>query len=345
MTALRFILTACALAVAAAAAPAIAAPPEALFASDEPIRITIQAPLKQLMSDRAFRGAVAGTLTDPAGAKLPAQFSLRGITRRTAEVCDFAPLRVDFAGPPPTGSVFSGQNKLKLVTHCKTSPGFQQKVLLEYAAYKMYNQLTERSMRARLATVDYIDGDGRPLLSRVGFFLEDVRDIARRNELAPMRAGVRIATNWLSPPDAARYALFQHLIANHDWSMRAGPVGDKCCHNAELIGSGAPGAVIPVPYDFDFSGLVDAPYATAPDDIGISNVRQRRYRGYCVISAPAVASAAEFTQRKPAMLRALAATPGLDPRTRDRAASYLDSAFAQMASGPGLAAILKTCVG
>ena len=45
-----------------------------------------------------------------------------------------------------------------------------------------------------------------------------------------------------SPADAARFALFQHMIANHDWSMRAGPEGDDCCHNAELIGPLAPGA-------------------------------------------------------------------------------------------------------
>ena len=50
--------------------------------------------------------------------------------------------------------------------------------------------------------------------------------------------GERWGRWWL---DAARYALFQHMIANHDWSMRAGPVGSFCCHNAELLGLAAPG--------------------------------------------------------------------------------------------------------
>ena len=67
----------------------------------------------------------------------------------------------------------------------------------------------------------------------------------------------------------ARYALFQHMIGNHDWSMRAGPVGKECCHNAELIGPPRPATLIPIPYDFDFSGLVDAPYATPPEGIPI----------------------------------------------------------------------------
>lgn len=341
MMSLRFALPALAL---AAGSPALAAAPGPLFASDQPVRITIQAPLKQLIGDRGFTGRVAGSVTDPSGAKHPATFALRGITRRTAEICDFPPLRIDFTSAPPPSSLFGGQNKLKLVTHCKSAPSFQQNVLLEYAAYRMYNQLTERSMRVRLANIDYLDADGRPLVSRIGFFLEGLRDVARRNDTAEVRAGPRIPLAWLSAPDAARYALFQQMIANHDWSMRAGPPGDKCCHNAELIGTGAPGGVIPIPYDFDFSGLVDASYATPPEQIGIDSVRKRKYRGYCAHSMQVTAAAAEFGRRRSAMLGALAATPGIEPRTSERAARYLDSFFAQIATPRGLAAMLKTCV-
>ena len=37
-----------------------------------------------------------------------------------------------------------------------------------------------------------------------------------------------------------------------------------------------------MPYDFDYSGLVDAPYAVPPDSIHLANVRVRRYRGFCL---------------------------------------------------------------
>jgi len=326
------------------AVPASAAPPLPLFASDQPIHLVIQAPLNTLMRNREFMGTVAGTVTDPSGMKLPATFALRGITRRSADTCEFAPIRVDFTGKPPAGSLFDGQNKLKLVTHCKNSAGFQQNVLLEYAAYRMYNLLTPLSMRVRLANIDYLDENGRPIISRIGFFLEDSGDIAKRNGMSEVRAGERIPIAWLNPREAARYALFQHMIANHDWSMRAGPQGDECCHNARLMGVAAPSQVIPVPYDFDFSGLVNAPYATAPDVLDIASVRQRLYRGYCIHSAQAMAAAAEMRAKKAEIIGVLSQIPGLDPRTRDSSANYLNGFFNLIATDESTAKAIRGCI-
>lgn len=328
----------------AIALPARAEPPKPLFAADEPITITIQAPIASLMRNRGFKGSVAGTVTDPSGLRIPASFALRGITRRTSETCDFAPVKVNFTGGPPATSVFAGQNKIKLVTHCRNAAGFQQNVLLEYAAYRMYNLLTPHSMRARLANIDYVDEAGRPIISRVGFFLEDSGDVARRNGMREVAAGERIPVAWLNPVDAGRYAVFQDLIANHDWSMRAGPPGDECCHNARLIGIGAPGQTIPVPYDFDFSGLVNAPYATAPDQLGLSNVRQRQYRGYCTHEAEAMSATREMRSKRAAMIATLGATPGMDERTVKTATGFLDSFFTGIASDYKAAATLKRCL-
>ena len=78
--------------------------------------------------------------------------------------------------------------------------------------------------------------------------------------------------------------------------MRAGPVGDECCHNARLIGPLAPGQTVPIPYDFDFSGLVSAPYAGPPPELDIADIRQRLYRGYCIHNADALAAARQFSR-------------------------------------------------
>ena len=37
----------------------------------------------------------------------------------------------------------------------------------------------------------------------------------------------------------------------------------------------------PVPYDFDYSGFVNATYAVPPEGLDIENVRERRFLGYC----------------------------------------------------------------
>ena len=328
------------------APPAAAQAPAPLFAASDPLRLTITAPLSQLMRSRSGSGAVAGTLVDSSGQSLPISLALRGITRRTSEICDFPPLRVDFTAPPPANSPFAGQRRLKLVTHCKSSAGFQQYVLLEYAAYRMLNVLSPRSFDVRLANIDYRDSSGRPVASRVGFFIEDLKDVARRNGLREAHAPDRIPATYLNAADSARYALFQHMIANHDWSMRAGPAGEDCCHNAKMIGATAPGAATPIPYDFDFSGLVGAPYATPPEGIGISNVRQRAYRGYCAHNGQAIAEARRMRAAQPQILGVLQQTPGLDERTQRRAAAFLQGFFADIATDADVSAkVLKRCVG
>ena len=100
----------------ALSAPASARQPKPLFAASDPIHIAIQAPLSGLIRSRSD-AVIQGTLTDPNGQSLPIALSVRGITRRSTDICDFPPLRVQFTSPPPATSMFAGQKKLKLLTH------------------------------------------------------------------------------------------------------------------------------------------------------------------------------------------------------------------------------------
>jgi hypothetical protein len=328
------------------AAPAMAKGNDPLFASNDAIQLTIKAPLNSLIRNRQSQTPVSGVLIDPSGQTLPINLALRGITRRTSETCDFPPLRVDFTTPPPGTSVFSGQKKLKLVTHCRNSASFQQYLLLEYAAYRLYNLLTPHSFRVRLANINYQSDDGRMIAQRAGFFIEELKDVAKRNGTTETHAPPRIGLAELNPTDAARYVLFQHMIANHDWSMLAGPAGDECCHNAKLIGPRGSGTVIVIPYDFDYSGFVDPPYAVPPEQLKIVDVKQRFYRGYCGQNSYALVAAQQFRAAQPQMLATLAQIPGLDPRTQQRAANYLGGFFADIATDASVGGkILNHCLG
>ncbi len=325
--------------------PARAAHEKPLFDGGEPIHIVIQASISPFIRDRSSPAIISGALIEDNGEKLPISLGLRGITRRSAETCDFPPLRVRFTSPPPPTSLFAGQKKLKLITHCRNSPSFQQYVLLEYSAYKMYNVLTPHSFRVRLANIDYRDGDGHPIISRIGYFLEDLGEVAKRNGLKQTHAPNAIPTTDLSAVDAGRFALFEDMISNHDWSMRAGPQGHSCCHNADLIGPLGSGTVIPIPYDFDFSGFVDPPYATPPDELHISSVRERVFRGYCTDNMNVLATARDMRNARSQMIAALASTPGLDQRTQQRAIGFLDGFFSDIASDDRVnSKLLKHCV-
>lgn len=319
--------------------------PDPLFAASTPIHLTIKGPFAPLAAGTATRKPFPGTVTVEGAAPetLAVTLSARGVTRRRKEVCPFPPVRIGFTDPPAT-SLFAGQGELKLVTHCRPIANFQRFMLLEYAAYRMYNLLTPASFNVRLAQIDYVDPTGRPIISRPGFLLEDISDLAHRNGLRENKIKARLAVTALDPHGAARDAVFEYMISNLDWAMTAGPAGKTCCHNTRLIAEkGKAGAVIPVPYDFDLSGLVDAPYAMPPAAIPVADVRVRHYRGYCPHNAEAVTEAAAFAAQQPALLAVLDQVPQLDATSQKKARTYLEGFFEQIATTAGVAAMLKTC--
>ena len=281
------------------------------------------------------------------GESLPIRLSPRGITRRRSETCSFPPLRVEFPQKPAATSLFVSQRRLKLVTHCRPAESFQQFLLLEYSAYRLFNLLSPVGFRVRLASIDYLDSNGRKPTHRLGFFIEDLDDIARRNGLADAKVGVKIPPTQLDPRYAARIALFEYMISNIDWSMHAGPVGDECCHNVRLL-TAVPGRppYIPLAYDFDYSGLVDAPYAVPPQGIRVANVRQRLYRGYCRNNGQMLIAAAEFRAKRPELEAVYSRIPEMSARTRSKALAYLSGFFNDIATDDMIRAkLFKTCIG
>ena len=325
-----------------------AAPPKPLFASSEPVHLTIAASIGSLTgANPEKKPIIDGTLTVVGSAPetLAVKLSPRGITRRAKDVCQFPPLRVEFPEKPGATSLFKGQDKLKLVTHCRPSEAFQQYLLLEYAAYRLYNVLTPASFSNRLATIDYLDAKGRPVTTRLGYFIEDTGDMAKRNGMREYKTKVRLPIAQLSARDAARFAVFQLMIGNLDWAITAGPAGTDCCHNSRLIGpEGATTGIAPVPYDFDFAGMVDAPYAVPPDGIHLANVRVRRYRGFCRHNAEALAAAAEIRSKRAALLAVFDGIPQLEDKTKRKAVAYLTGFFDLAGSDADFTAnFLKTC--
>lgn len=332
-----------------APALALAEPPAPLFAGDDLIHLTIQGPIGRIVSNRSSAASIDATLSvvGTAAETLPVKLTARGITRRATDTCQFPPLRVEFPQKPGEASLFRWQKKLKLVTHCRAATSFQHYPLLEYAAYRMFNLLTPASFRARLATIDYLDASGQPIVTRLGFFIEDVKGVARRNGLTEPKTPDRIPIAALDAGDAGRFAMFEYMIGNLDWAMNAGPVGTGCCHNARLIGASdtAVSDLRPVPYDFDFSGMVDAPYAVPPDGISLPNVRVRRYRGFCRHNAEAQAAAADMLAHRTAILAVLDGIPQLDETAKRKAQAYLGGFFDEIDTPQDVSAkILKTCI-
>jgi len=327
------------LGLAALAGATLASPAAAqtrLFSDNSEIEAVIEAPMTALI-----RAARRSTDPHPAvfilnGAPTPHRFEIqlepRGLTRRVSGICTFPPLRLDFDGDAVSGTPMRGQNRLKLVTRCRNGASYEQLVVLEYLAYRLYNEITPFSFRVRPARITYRDNAARRREdTQFNFLIEDTDDLARRNgqrvEMEVLPEAVVAAH--LDATAAARYALFQLMIGNLDWDMVAGPPGEECCHNSKLVASSAnaTSAIVPVPYDFDFSGFVGAPYATAPASLPVRDVRTRYYRGYCRHNDEVRAAADHFRARRSALYALIDGETRLSESRRQSARRYIEGFF------------------
>lgn len=303
-----------------------------LFQEDTPLQITISGPIRRIVREAENSMRPHRAIIMQGEESLPIMLSARGKSRRKKENCRFPPLRISFAGKPAKTSLFYRQGRIKLVTHCRESSRSEQTMLREYAAYRLYNLVTPESLKVRLAYITYAD-DGNEVTKRLGFFIEDADDAARRLGMKEVDTG-DIPVNALNLEDAARYGVFQYLIGNTDWAMVVGPNPLDCCHNTRLLGptKGAKDDLTPVPYDFDNSGIVDAPYAFPNSKLGTRSVKVRVYRGFCLANNLIAGEIEHLRKLRPALEAEINAIPELTQKNRTKMLRYLASGYDDIAS-------------
>ena len=273
-----------------------------LFADDPPLEITLRGPFLEIDKERD-KAAVypAGTLTYSDGGRaisIDTRFQPRGNFRLEKENCQHAQLWLQFKKKQVRETIFANQKKLKLVVQCRNSQRYQGYLRKEFQAYRMLNQLTDRSYRVRWAQVTYQTLEGETLRMQPAFFIEHKNRLADRLALETVSAE-RISKNKLEPEQATMVSLFNYMIGNADFSLITSKEGN-CCHNAKLL-QRADGPYIPVIYDFDSSGYVSAPYAETPPDLNLRSVRQRIYRGFCTEPELMEKALDEFRQHRSAL--------------------------------------------
>lgn len=266
------------------------------FDSSTPLNVTITVNLKQLQGDKGdsvpWRNATfAFTGSDGVARTLPMKMRTRGIWR--LKKCEYPPIRLNFAKSTVKGTELEGLDKPKLVSFCRDAGLHEQYVVEEFQLYRVYNQLTPNSHRVRLMRLTYVDSaSGKMAARRFAFIVEEPEALAER------LGGQMIKDKGAHADDMddysmALFGLFQLMIGNTDFSISA-------LHNAELLAQPT-GLLIPVAYDFDFSGAINTSYATPEPRLRLDNVRTRRYRGYCVPQEHIDAAVAQFNLKKDAV--------------------------------------------
>lgn len=295
----------------------------ALFQFDSPLDLKLVGNFKLISKDRdtlstkEYWGEVR--LRDAKGKEIRHPVTLRTRANYRLRNCTFPQLRLDFKKSDVKGTVFDGQDKLKLVTHCNPEALFEEYVVREYLSYKVHNLITPRSYRARLARITYVDSATNTAVeTRNGIFMEHEDDVARRmgGEIVEVR-GKRFAD--VDQAQMLEVAIFQAFVGNTDWSLTA-------LHNIRLVRM-PNGKLLPVTYDFDFSGLVGTRYSTPDRRLGIRSVQDRLYRGPCKDPAELGAQLGVYQAKKDAILKLYDDTPGLDQRYRAGAKLFLNQWF------------------
>jgi len=311
--------------LAGTAASAIVAPrmqAQRLFRTDSALTVTITTELGPLLKQRdslelVKHPAVFSYGADGKQVNIPAKLRARGHFRRQARNCDFPPLWLDIKSSDGKQTVLSGLNKLKITTSCRPkSSEYEQYILQEYAVYRMYALLTDNSYRTRLLHITYRDTLAKTApITTWGFFVEDVQDVAIHLErkLLPAK-GARFDD--LDPDALSLLSMFEYFIGNTDWSISA-------LHNIALLQDSA-ARVVPVAYDFDWTGAVDTRYAFPDKSLKIRSVSDLLYRGNCMSPAQFKTVIDRFRAKRPAMEAVLTQVPQLSPERAKHMKGFFD---------------------
>jgi hypothetical protein len=243
--------------------------------------------------------------------------SARGNFRR--ELCYMPGLKLNFK-KDSTGPL-SKFKELKLSNSCNTGDEAAQLAVKEFLAYKIYNLLTDKSLRVRPMKITFTDAAGkRKSFTQFGFLIEDVDDMAKRNGMVEVENVVYV-TEVTDRDQMTLVTLFEYLIGNTDWSVPS-------YHNVKLIGPKDDKTVRPyvVAYDFDICGLVDPPYATIDEQLQdqISTVRDRLNRGFPRSLEELKVVIKLFNEKKDQIYNLFTKNEYLTSREKSSCISYID---------------------
>ena len=313
---------------------AVASPASKLFESENILNLTLEYDVKKFRGDkgdsRSYHPAKL-SYNDSTGSNvsLDVRIKARGKLRRQFLKCMVPPIKMKFDKTQTQGTIFEKQKSLKMVTHCKSSPKFfPHYYLQEYLIYKIYNILTEKSFRVRLARITYVDSEkSSAIFTNYAFFIERYKKMAKRNK------GKTVNVESINAQEAdfetsALVSVFQYMIGNTDWSIRSG-------HNIRWITIGDDKKYYPVPFDFDLSGMIDTYYARPDERFPIKSVRERYYRGFCKSRAQFNRTFIIFHKHKKKIYSLFRNFPFLPDKIKKRNLKYLDE-FYKIILNPGL---------
>jgi hypothetical protein len=293
-----------------------------LFDSEEILQLVLSGDMRRPLNDKSqnpkfYPLTLSYQVNGNAEKSLSIEVKARGNFRRLLGDCTYAPLMLRFENNEVTqSSIFSDQKELKLVMPCQGD----EYVIREWLVYKLYNLLTPLSFKVRLVNIKLEqEGKTKNPESFYAFLLEDEKQLATRNGLVPLKRN--LSPRQTQTKEFQTLAVFEYLIGNTDWSV-------QYRQNIKLLNEGGSQLPFAVPYDFDHSGIVNAPYALPADGLNMSSVRERRYRGYCMENLDDfIPTINHFNALKQEIYRLYNDTPLLEEKYLEQTRLYFDDFY------------------
>lgn len=256
--------------------------------------------------------------------QLGTKIRVRGKYRRMR--CDLPPIKLNFDKDELLALGFSDIDKFKLVTHCLDAVQGDDIVLREHLVYQLHQLVTPYSFRTQLMEITYWDTGTGDRSTHFAILIENEEEMARR-------LGGVVCDNCFGVnrkfdlENIMHTSVFQYMIGNADWSI----ANQK---NIKVLDAEQSDQFQIVSYDFDFSGLVNAPYYAPRQDLGISQ-RERYYGGLACSEEQILNSLAYFNAKKEPILQTVKDHPFLSISSKRDIIRYLSTFFIQIDNGSG----------
>jgi hypothetical protein len=248
------------------------------------------------------------------------EVKLRARGNRRKEVCHYPPVKLNYDDTELTTSGYIPFDKIKIVNQCRNARSFVDYLLKEYQAYRLYNVLTPQSFRARLVRLTYLDtDDDNKATEMYSIFLEPEEEMAARLKAQPVELSVTYFVH-LDERAANRLSLFQYMIGNTDWNVHN-------LHNLVTLKLPEVRKLTPIPYDFDYSGLVGSPYAIPHESLPIRSVRDRYHKGPLMSEEELDPLIERFKVLKPQFLEVPNEVKAIDEKCAEETKKFLEYFF------------------
>lgn len=295
---------------------------ETLYGDEIP-HFHIKTKLKQIIRKKAKKENHVGVLTyqDKEGNPQEYTIKIRARGNMRNKVCFLPPLKIDFKkGDLRAAGIRGNFDDLKMVVRCKGGGAYEDYVLKEYLTYKLYNNLTDISFRVQLIKLTLEDTEGKQKnIESYAYLIENIEELAERVNGA-IRVNNFLRSKFLDPTSYDRMCVFEFMIGNADWHTIKQ-------HNTKIVALHDPKIVVSIPYDFDFSAIVNTPYATPHTKLPIEHLEDRYYLGLCREASAYDTTLDLFRTKKLELLATIEQFDLLAERPKKLMLKYLNSFF------------------